>query len=689
MCVVCAILIVDQNTARTDNLHEELATTITLHSDELGNAAQAESKPRIVQLPIVNIQIIKKNSVDKSATTLLTSNLPTQKLRTPVSAKVAPKPKGEEDYQTMRLAVRMASMFAFFIGSVIVFYTMRFSVAMRIREFSLLLCLGESQRNVALSLIVESLVLGAIGTLTGLLASYPVAKLLLDRGISTTGRAPAVDFSIPYAEMTTMMLLSLLIVLLGVIAPVRSLYRFQIAQVLQPRFAADEINSRAFSYTGLSWLIPPLLLASWLAVRPFLESWLSVVYFFVLEAVFVVAITLLTIWLTRPFLRFGIRLLELSLNRILPLETLLSVRRIRLNSHKFVFSITGVVLVFSLLGGLHTVTRTLKNEIQHWSDEAMSPYLFYNRNAGQLPEDINIRRMEEQGVHIFRLSEKITGAFPIRLIRAEDYNRYRETVGLPPFIAGQVIFSRTLAARFDVAERDTLRIETSDTIYDFLIIEISDAAGTFPEQSSYIDLKSFALFSDGNPLFRDNVELTLGNFAQARSDGTKKQPQDSEEYYDLQPYYSFKKSGRELQSWQLNEIENDFLIFDFILFMTVILTFIGTVNTLLIQVHSRGRELSVLKTLGVDRSQMFRLLLAEGMVIGLVGALLAVLLGTALGMVSISFLDSFTLFEYEYVWSTKETLLITLFAVFTCCVSAIYPAMVATNVSTAESLHYE
>jgi putative ABC transport system permease protein len=319
----------------------------------------------------------------------------------------------------------------------------------------------------------------------------------------------------------------------------------------------------------------------------------------------------------------------------------------------------------------------------------MSPYLFYRLNFNQFPEEKNIRQMEEQGIHVFRLSEKVTGAFPIRLIRAEDYNRYRETVGLPPFAAGQVVFSRTLAVRFDVEQGDLLRIETSDTSYDFHVIEISDAAGTFPEDSSYIDLKSFALFSDGNPLFRENLELTLGRFAQARSARSKVQTQDADEYYDLNPYYSFKKSGRELRSWQLNEIANDFLIFDFILFMTVILTFIGIVNTLLIQVHSRGRELSVLKTLGVDRLQMFRLLLAEGMVIGLVGAFLAVMLGTALGMVSISFLDSFTLFQYDYVWSTKETLLIILFAVFTCCVSAIYPAIVATRVSTAESLHYE
>lgn len=690
MCVVCAILIVDHNTARTDNLQEHLSGGVTLDADELPESGPADRQPRTLLLPIRKIEIIRQHSQEEQTTTLLRARLPTQQLQGPLLADIAPTPKGEEDYQTMRLAIRMASMFAFFIGSVIVFYTIRFSVAMRIREFSLLLCLGEHQRNVSLSLIMESLVLGSIGTLSGLLVAWPAARVLLAMGISTTGRVPSADFSIPYPELAAMVLLSLLIVLLGVIAPVRSLYRLQISQVLQPRFAADDINIHAFRYSGFSWLIPPLLLASWLAARPFLESWLSVVYFFMLEAVFVVTLALLTIWFTRPFLRFGIRLIELAFNRFLPLETLLSVRRIRLNSHKFVFSITGVVLVFSLLGSLHAITRTLKSEIHQWSTEAMSPYFFYQRSSNQFPDEEAVRQLEEtHGVHIFRLSAKVEGAFPIRLIKAEDYNRYRKKLGLPPFAAGQVIFSRTLAARFDVQAGDSLRIETPGTKHVFEVIEISDAAGTFAEDAQYIDLKSFALFTDGNPLFRDNLEMTLGNLAVARSAGNDQPFSGEDKRNILLPYYQFKRSGRTLQSWQLQEINKDFFIFDFILFMTVILAFIGIVNTLLIQVHSRGRELSILKTQGVDRLQMFRLLLAEGLVIGLVGALLAVMLGTALGIVSISFLDNFTLFKYEYVWSTKATLMIAAFAVFTCCVSAIYPAIVATRISTAESLHYE
>jgi putative ABC transport system permease protein len=714
MCVVCAILIVDSNTARNDDRKERLATSVEIPDKGVAKKEGAV-KPRLVKLPITRVQIIKRDEANQGESkpgeneqgesnegeakqgesrrgdsSGLASALPSQKLSKPVTVKQAQTPKGEEDYQTMRLAVRMASMFAFFIGAVIVFYTMRFSVAMRVREFSLLLCLGEDQRNVSLSLLFESLILGAIGTGLGLLVAYPAGLGLLELGISTTGRAPSAEFSVPWIELFVMVFISLVIVLLGVIAPIYSLSRLQISQVLQPRFAADEIGSRAFRYTGFSWLIFPLLLASWLAVRPFLESWLSVIYFFIAEAVFVVLLTLLTVWLTRPLLSSMIWVLEAALGKVFPLETLLSVRRIRLNSHKFVFSITGVVLVFSLLAGLHTITRTLQDEIQVWSDEAMSPYLFYTLQPGMVADQEHLQKEAlRQKVHMLRLSQKVTGSFPLRLVVAEDYNRYREEVGLPLFTSGQVIFSRSLAARFDAEAGDTLRLDTEDTAYDFEVVEISDAAGGFPEASSYIDLKSFALFTDGNPVFRNNLELTLGNYLAVRSAQGRDSFRYQEAYVDLKPYYHLNKSGRELRGWQLKEIEKDFFIFDFIIMMTVILAFIGIVNTLLIQVHARGRELGVLRTQGVDKLQLFRLLLAESLVIGVIGAGLAVMLGNVLGMVSVSFLDSFTLFNYVYSWSWRESLKIVLFALFTCSVSAIYPALVATRTSTAESVHYE
>jgi ABC-type antimicrobial peptide transport system permease subunit len=65
---------------------------------------------------------------------------------------------------------------------------MRYSVSTRAREFSLLLCLGESRRNVGASLMAEASMLGAFGTVVGLIAAFPAAAALLAACISTNGR---------------------------------------------------------------------------------------------------------------------------------------------------------------------------------------------------------------------------------------------------------------------------------------------------------------------------------------------------------------------------------------------------------------------------------------------------------------------------------------------------------------------
>ena len=55
-------------------------------------------------------------------------------------------------------------------------------------------------------------------------------------------------------------------------------------------------------------------------------------------------------------------------------------------------------------------------------------------------------------------------------------------------------------------------------------------------------------------------------------------------------------------------------------------------NTFLLNVGERRRQLSVLKTLGATRGQLFRLLLGEAVLLGIVGTVLGCLAGTALAM---------------------------------------------------------
>ena len=183
VCVVNAVLIVDANTQRTRTIEQTEAAAATGDGGgEIAAKQQVGTQPFDIS--------VKRNRPDGSATTSL---IPTQRggpgtsrIRQPATSGL-----GEADYQAMRLAVRLASLLAFFIGAVIVFYTMRYSVSTRAREFSLMMCLGESRRNVATSLVAEASLLGATGTVIGTAFAFPAAAALLAAGVLVLPAGPS------------------------------------------------------------------------------------------------------------------------------------------------------------------------------------------------------------------------------------------------------------------------------------------------------------------------------------------------------------------------------------------------------------------------------------------------------------------------------------------------------------------
>lgn len=480
--------------------------------------------------------------------------------------------------------------------------------------------------------------------------------------------------------------LSLALAVLGVAGPLWAFRRMRVVEVLQPRFAAPTLDAQALGGHGLGWLLPPLMGAGYLAVRPFLLNWLTVVELFVLEVLLAGLFATAILWWMPPLLRGAIALAELLLRPFLPLETLLVGRRLRLTSRALVLTVAGVTLVFSLLTALHDITRALKREIAEWSEVALTPYVFVWPVARAAPEAWLTEILDERGLYRFRLSRKVKGELPLRLVMAADVNPYLAAAGRPLLGPGKVMVSRTLAARFDLAPGDRMILHIETESHRFVIVEVADDVGFFADDGQYVDLKSWFLASDGNPLFA-SLETTLGDYAAVRRRGAG--VPDAADIRAIWPHYAEARRGEGLATWQIAEIDRDFLIFDLILGATLVLAAVGVANGMLIQVHARSRELSVLRSLGVSRGQTTRLLLVEGAIVGLVSGILAVLLGHAIGAISIAFLDRFTLFDYRLVASPEAGLAIAGLAVVTCCLAAVYPAVVANRLSSAESLHYE
>lgn len=605
-----------------------------------------------------------------------------------VNADAPPPRRGEEDYQAMRLAVRLASLMAFAVGAVIVFYSMRFSVATRARELMLLLCLGEDRRRLRLSLFGEAAMIGLAGTLLGMLAGWWAGLALLDAGVSTTGRAPDHSNAMPWGELGILAGLSLGIALLGVVGPLRSLGHMQPVDVLQPRFLTRGQDGTGVDRFGLGWLVPPLMIAAWLAARPFLKDWLSVLHFFLVESAVVVLMAAAVLWWIAPVLKGAVRLAQWGSAPLLPLESLLAGRRLAVTRRDLTITVAAVTLVFSLVIALDGLTRSLKQEIRLWAGQALDPYVFLKIRPGRMalaPDDIAALR--DEGVYPFRLSRKLDGEIPVRLIAAADANAYLEARGRPLLDPGRVLVSHTLAERFSLAPGDRMLIDTGSERFRFVVSEVSDDPGFFASDGQYVDLKSWFLFDAASPLFADNLGLTLGERLAVR--GPNDRPPSPLAVAHLENRYQLMGWGHERSGWQTSEIDRDFSIFDFILGLTLVLAGVGVANSLLIQVLARRRELALLRTLGVSRTQTLRLLLLEGVLIGVVGGLFALVLGHLLAAVGVAFLDRFTLFDYRLWPSWEASAQVLGLSMLTCAVAALYPALAANRISSAESLHYE
>ena len=94
----------------------------------------------------------------------------------------------EDDLGFLKVALLIFAWIALFVGAFTIFNTFSITVAQRTREFGMLRTLGASRRQVLTSVLLEALVIGAIGAGLGILAGIGVAS-----GLNSLFKAAGID----------------------------------------------------------------------------------------------------------------------------------------------------------------------------------------------------------------------------------------------------------------------------------------------------------------------------------------------------------------------------------------------------------------------------------------------------------------------------------------------------------------
>jgi len=121
-----------------------------------------------------------------------------------------------------------------------------------------------------------------------------------------------------------------------------------------------------------------------------------------------------------------------------------------------------------------------------------------------------------------------------------------------------------------------------------------------------------------------------------------------------------------------------------LLALSVIVSLFGIVNTLVLTVFERTREIGMLRAIGLTRRQTRRMIRHESVITALIGAFVGIVLGLILAGLLIAKVD-FLVFSFP----TTQVIVFAIAAIVVGILAAIFPARRAAKLNPLEALHYE
>jgi putative ABC transport system permease protein len=142
----------------------------------------------------------------------------------------------------------------------------------------------------------------------------------------------------------------------------------------------------------------------------------------------------------------------------------------------------------------------------------------------------------------------------------------------------------------------------------------------------------------------------------------------------------------EFRDARVKPIRTTLLVVYLLLAMTVIVSLLGMVNTLVLSLFERTRELGMLRAVGMTRRQLRRMIRHESIITALIGAALGLPLGIALAALVTQALSDMGI---AFAVPGAALAVLALTAILAGVLAAIFPARRASRLNVLDALHYE
>jgi putative ABC transport system permease protein len=589
------------------------------------------------------------------------------------TAEVATQSKGSnKDIALIRKFMLAFGGLALFVGAFVIFNTLSTTVAQRTRELATLRTLGASRRQVLASVVLESLVFGALGSAVGLVLGPAVAKGLNALFVAAGQKVPQTGAVIETRTVVVALLVGVLItVLAGLLPALRATSVPPISAVREGTLPRSALAPYAPYIAGALIVLGAGLLAYGMFANGLSVTWILILLAIGCLVLFV-GVAAISSRLVRPLawiLAWPAARVAGAAGRLARDNSVRNPARTAVTASALMIGLALVTFVAVLGKGLQdSMGEAVRSAVraEYVVNGPITPDV-----GNALAAQANVSSVRQDSANVFGADVSVGGVNPQTITRMMSFDWDRGSFA--DLGSGGAVLQRKFADDHGLGVGSALSLQTP--------------------RGKRLELEVRGIYSP--PKFDPILAPIL--ISQRSFDAAFERPQDVLVLVDggsasaleqaLKPFpEAVLETKAQFAADRQKEIEDTLSLLYVLLALSIVVSLFGMVNTVALSVFERTRELGMLRAIGMTRRQARRMVRHESVITALIGAALGLPLGIFLAaLVTRGLADEGVAFSLPLV----PLVVFTMIALGAGLVAAALPARRASRLNVLEALQYE
>ncbi len=597
----------------------------------------------------------------------------------------------KEGFSFLSNALLVFGGIALFVGGFIIFNTFSITVAQRTREFGMLRTVGAHRRQILGAVLLEAALIGLIASVLGLFGGIGFVAGIIALFDAFGLSLPSSGLVLTASTVIVALLVGVVVTVIASLAPARRATRVTPLEAVREGGVTAR-PSRRRTIAGLVALALAVLAIVWGLFQA--ESF-GAAFVFLGPGILLLflGVALLSSRLIGPLASA----IGWPLERLGGVPGQLARENTQRNKGRTATTAAALMIGLALVVFVATFASALTKSIDEVLDRQFAGDLILNNSDGgflRISPEVADAVSDVEGVAVVSPvaggdaivagvsgTQQVSGLDPGTVAQVANFDwREGSDSTLAELGASGAIIETDWGADHDISVGDTIEVTTPLGTEVRYRVEgsVRDEVGLF--------LNSFAIPRDtlllnfgvdGDDVVLVGYEEGVdGNIVRAEIDRVLTATFPNVE----------SRSQAELEDDFRQQINQVLVLIYALLALSIIIALFGVVNTLILTIHERTREIGMLRAIGTSRRQVRRMIRYESVITALIGGIVGAAIGLALAVVAVEALE-----DEGLVLSIPVPLLVTviILAAIAGIAAAIAPARRASRINIIEALLYE